>query len=65
MQLNFLGLVLVGIGIIALALGISGNYKTFTQTVTQSLRAKPGSMPGGTSGSMSGRSGSSGGSLKR
>ncbi len=61
MQLNFLGLVLVGIGIIALALGISGNYKTFTQTVTQSVRAKPAR----TTGTTSGRSGSAGGSLKR
>ena len=61
MQLNFLGLVLVGIGIIALSLGISGNYKTFTQTVTQSLRAKPVR----TTGTTSGRSGSAGGSLKR
>lgn len=61
MQLNFLGLVLVGIGIIALSLGISGNYRTFTQTVTQSVRIKPTSKPG----SMSGQSGSAGGSQKR
>lgn len=29
MQLNFVGLVLVGLGIILLGLGISGNYKHF------------------------------------
>ena len=29
MQLNFVGLVLVGLGIVLLGLGISGNYKTF------------------------------------
>ncbi len=28
MQLNFVGLVLVGLGIILLGLGISGNYKS-------------------------------------
>jgi len=29
MQFNFVGLILVGLGIIFLGLGISGNYKSF------------------------------------
>ena len=29
MQLNFVGLLLIGLGIVLLGLGISGNYKAF------------------------------------
>ena len=49
MQLNFAGLVLVGIGVVMLGLGISGNYKTFAATikagVTNREPTKPPSEP--------------------
>ena len=40
MQLNFLGLILVGVGVVALGLGISGNYKAFGQSVAKSVSGK-------------------------
>lgn len=40
MQLNFLGLILVGVGIVALGLGISGNYKVFGQSVAKTVGSK-------------------------
>jgi len=39
MQLNFAGLLLVGLGIVALGLAISGNYKSFGQSLKTSLAA--------------------------
>lgn len=38
MQLNFVGLVLVGLGIIFLGLGISGNYKDFGASLKAGIR---------------------------
>ena len=40
MQLNFMGLILMGLGIIVLGLGISGNYKTFGASLKQAIQAK-------------------------
>lgn len=40
MQLNFVGLVLVGLGIVLLGLGISGNYKSFGSSLKQALAQK-------------------------
>ena len=40
MQLNFLGLVLIALGIILLGLGISGNYKTFGASLKSAIQAK-------------------------
>lgn len=37
MQLNFLGLILVAVGIVLLGLGISGNYKTFGASLKGSV----------------------------
>ncbi len=42
MQLNFLGLVLVAVGIVCLGLGISGNYKTFGKSVKASAKKPTG-----------------------
>ena len=33
MELNFAGLLMVGVGVVLLGLGISGNYKTFFPSV--------------------------------
>lgn len=40
MQLNFLGLVLVAIGIVCLGLGVTGNYKNFGASVAASVAPK-------------------------
>lgn len=40
MQLNFVGLVLVGLGIILLGLGISGNYGSFGASLKSGVKAK-------------------------
>ena len=40
MQLNFMGLVLMALGIILLGLGISGNYKTFGNSLKSAITKK-------------------------
>ena len=40
MQLNFMGLVLMALGIILLGLGISGNNKTFGASLKSAIQAK-------------------------
>ena len=40
MQLNFVGLVLIGVGIIVLGLGISGNYKNFGASLKSGITKK-------------------------
>ena len=37
MQLNFLGLLIVGIGILLVGLGVSGNYATFGQALKSGI----------------------------
>lgn len=41
MQLNFAGILVIGLGIVAVGLAISGNYKTFGQSVKASLSRNP------------------------
>lgn len=43
MQLNFVGLVLIGVGIIVLGLGISGNYKNFGASLKSGVTQRSGS----------------------
>ena len=40
MQLNFMGLVLIALGVILLGLGISGNYKNFGGSLKSAIQAK-------------------------
>ena len=40
MEFNFVGLILVGLGIILLGLGISGNYKSFGASLKTGVTKK-------------------------
>jgi len=39
-QLNFMGLILIGLGIVLLGLGISGNYKSFGASLKAGVTKK-------------------------
>ena len=41
MQLNFVGLLVLGGGLLLLALGINGSYKTFGQSLASSIHLNP------------------------
>ncbi len=38
MELNFMGLLILGAGILMLGLGISGNYRAFGETVSAGVK---------------------------